>query len=188
VGFLEWYRLFTWLCLATIAAGAVLLVSRTPLAGGLGRIVRAQLDGQGIALGAVVASVATAGSLYLSEGAHLPPCRLCWFQRCAMYPLAVILIVAAIRRDRAVRPFAITLAIIGALISSWHTAVEWRPSLEGIGGSCAIDLPCSARLVPLAYGFISVPVMALSAFVLTALLVADDRPRRPITRPEETPL
>lgn len=181
---MEWYRLFTWLCLATVAAIAVALVARTPIAGALGATARAQLEGQGIALAAVVASVATAGSLYLSEGAGLTPCRLCWFQRCAMYPLAVILVVGAIRRDRSVKPYAITLAIIGALMSAWHTAVEWRPSLEGIGGSCALDAPCSARLVPLAFGFVSIPVMALSAFILTIMLVADDRPHP--SAPKET--
>ena len=52
---------------------------------------------------------AMVGSLYLSEGAHLPPCRLCWYQRIAMYSLAVILVVAVVRRDWNVRPYALTL-------------------------------------------------------------------------------
>ncbi|NDE79574.1 MAG: disulfide bond formation protein B, partial [Actinobacteria bacterium] len=51
----------------------------------------------------LVAAVATAGSLYFSEIADYVPCRLCWFQRVCMYPLAGILLVAAIRRDRNVR-------------------------------------------------------------------------------------
>ena len=34
----------------------------------------------------LVAATATAGSLYFSEVAHFLPCRLCWFQRVAMYP------------------------------------------------------------------------------------------------------
>ena len=39
-----------------------------------------------------------AGSLYFSEVANYVPCRLCWFQRIAMYPLAVILLIAASAR------------------------------------------------------------------------------------------
>ncbi len=127
-------------------------------------------------MAAVVTGTAMLGSLYLSEGAHLTPCRLCWFQRIAMYPLAVVLTIAAVRRDRSIRPYALTIAVIGALISSWHVAVEWRPSLEGIGGSCALDAPCSARLLPQSFGFMSIPTLALIAFVLAILLVALDRP------------
>jgi disulfide bond formation protein DsbB len=51
-----------------------------------------------------VATVATLGSLYYSEVADFPPCRLCWYQRIAMYPLVPILGIAAARRDR--EPYA----------------------------------------------------------------------------------
>ena len=43
-----------------------------------------------LTVAAAVAVVATAGSLYLSEVAHFVPCKLCWYQRIAMYPLPVI--------------------------------------------------------------------------------------------------
>ena len=43
------------------------------------------------------------GSLYFSEVANYEPCRLCWFQRIAMYPLAVILLVGWLRRDRGIQ-------------------------------------------------------------------------------------
>jgi disulfide bond formation protein DsbB len=194
VNVLDWYRLFTWFGLAGIAAAVVLaaalfagpVAGRFRRTGALGRgaaSLRAAIPGQGIPMAAVITSVAMAGSLYLSEGGHLTPCRLCWFQRCAMYPLAVLLVIASVRRDRAVRPYALSLSVIGALISTWHVALEWRPSLEGIGGSCAFDAPCSARLLPLRYGFMSIPTMALIAFVLAFLLVIMDRPSP--TRSEE---
>ncbi len=43
----------------------------------------------------VVAGVATAGSLYFSEVLGLVLCDLCWYQRILMYPLVVVLGVAA---------------------------------------------------------------------------------------------
>src|SRR3954469_25362869 len=46
-----------------------------------------------------IALVATLGSLFFSEVSQFIPCRLCWFQRIGMYPLAVLLLMAAIRRD-----------------------------------------------------------------------------------------
>ena len=49
-------------------------------------------------LAALVAIVTTLGSLYFSEVAHFIPCKLCWYQRIAMYPLSITLLIAALRR------------------------------------------------------------------------------------------
>ena len=96
----------------------------------------------------LVAGIAMAGSLYFSEVADFIPCRLCWFQRIAMYPLAVILLVAAIRRDRAVRWYVVPVAAIGACVSMYHYVIEWNPELE-VGDACAATGPaCSGRVVP----------------------------------------
>jgi disulfide bond formation protein DsbB len=78
-------------------------------------------------LAAIVAVTATSGSLFFSEaGEQWIPCRWCWFQRIFMYSLAVILTVAAIRRDRGVKWFAVPLAIIGICCSFWHILIEHR--------------------------------------------------------------
>src|SRR5690606_1492185 len=42
---------------------------------------------------------ATVGSPLYSEVYHLEPCRLCWYQLIAMYPMALMLLVGAIPRD-----------------------------------------------------------------------------------------
>jgi disulfide bond formation protein DsbB len=138
------------------------------------RQLRAALSGLGPALGAVVAVVATAGSLWFSEGAHFPPCELCWYQRIAMYPLAVILTMAAVRRDGAIRPYGIALAGLGAAVSTWHNAIETFPSLDG--GGCDPTNPCTLRWVE-GLGVWTIPRMALVAFglVLAALLLDDGR-------------
>ena len=114
--------------------------------------------------------VATMSSLYLSEIAHLQPCMLCWYQRIAMYPLVVVLGVGFARGDAGVWRYALPLSIIGLVISSYHVMLQIRPSLELV--PCTSGVPCSARLVAV-YGFVSIPVMASSVFVLIlALLVA----------------
>ena len=78
-------------------------------------------------LAALVAITATSGSLFFSEsGEHWTPCRWCWFQRIFMYSLAVILLVATVRRDRNVKWFAVPLAIIGICASTWHILIEHR--------------------------------------------------------------
>jgi hypothetical protein len=122
-----------------------------------------------LALAAAVAVVALLGSLYLSEIADFPPCRLCWYQRIGMYPLAVILPIAAWRRDRQVRWYALPLAVAGGAVSIYHMLVERYPSLES--GACEVTNPCSIIWVE-RFGYLTIPTMALSGFALIALLLA----------------
>jgi disulfide bond formation protein DsbB len=122
-----------------------------------------------LSLAALVTVVATLGSLYFSEIEHLRPCRLCWFQRTMMYPLAVMLLIAAIRRDRGIRPYALALAGIGAAVSTYHYLIEWDIIHEG--GACDPANPCNVLPFDRQYGFISLAFMALAgfAFVLSIL-------------------
>jgi disulfide bond formation protein DsbB len=167
----DWYRIFAWLAVATQIALLLLVIARIAGATTAGAptwaAIRGGLGDQGLALCALVAAVATAGSLYLSEGGHLVPCRLCWYQRTMMYPLAVILVIAAVRRDWSIRPYAVTLALIGAAISTWHVLVEWYPSLES-SSSCDPDNPCSALPLARYLGYLSIPTMAGTAFLFVA--------------------
>ena len=121
----------------------------------------------------VVALLASAGSLYFSEVAQFQPCQLCWYQRIAMYPLVVILGLAAWRRDTGIRVYAVPLAAIGAAISTYHYLLEWFPSLDT--GVCTVGVPCTAVWFR-EFGFISQPFLALVAFLLViALLLVPHR-------------
>ncbi|MEA3215491.1 MAG: hypothetical protein QOJ19_1647, partial [Acidimicrobiia bacterium] len=124
-----------------------------------------------LALG--VALVATLGSLYLSEVANFPPCRLCWYQRIAMYPLAVILGIAALRRDVDIRRYAIPLAAIGAAISTYHIQLERFPEQRTF---CSVDAPCNIPPVQ-EFGFVTLAVMALCGFTAIIALLAVARPQ-----------
>jgi disulfide bond formation protein DsbB len=116
----------------------------------------------------LVALVTTAGSLYYSEVAHFVPCKLCWYQRIAAYPLAILLLVAAIRRDRRVWLYVVPLALVGAGFSIYHAQLQAFPD-QG-SSFCTVTEPCTARYV-WEWKFISLPLMALSAFVIIITLV-----------------
>jgi disulfide bond formation protein DsbB len=130
--------------------------------------LRDMVDGASLFLAWGVALVATLGSLYYSEVANFPPCELCWYQRIAMYPLVVILGIAAVRRDFAVRRYVIPLVAIGAAISVYHYQLERFPSQTSL--SCAADVPCTTVWV-WRFHYISIAFMALSAFALIAALL-----------------
>jgi len=132
-------------------------------AGRAWQAVRSELVGNGPIVAWLVAAVATSGSLYFSEVADFVPCRLCWIQRACMYPLVVLLLVPRLRR------VAVVLAAIGAVVATYHVVLERFPSLE-TSGTCDPDTPCSLvwfeRL-----GFVTLPFMALSGFVLIITLL-----------------
>jgi disulfide bond formation protein DsbB len=139
----------------------------------------------GVWLAFLVAAGATLGSLYFSEIADFVPCRLCWFQRIAMYPLTVVLLVGAIRKDRAVRWYAGPLAIIGAAIAGWHTLIEWRPQLDN--GECELTGPSCTYVWFREFGFISLATMALTGFLTILILLFVRFPARlDVSDPIET--
>ena len=124
----------------------------------------AHVQDSALGLAWIVSLVATLGSLYLSEVSHFPPCTLCWLQRIAMYPLVIVLGIGALRDDRAVRWYALPLAGIGAALAFYHALVQRVPSLQQ-ATSCSAEAPCNAMWVR-EFGLISIPVMALGAFLL----------------------
>jgi disulfide bond formation protein DsbB len=126
------------------------------------------IDGYELLLAAVVAGTATLGSLYLSEIADLPPCRLCWFQRLIMYPTAVALAIAAWKRFVQVRIPIMIEVIVGAGVAFWHYLLQYNPSWQGT--SCSLEVPC-AQVWFRVLGFISIPYMALSAFLFVLVMM-----------------
>ncbi len=132
---------------------------------------RAALAPVALPLAAAVALTTSLGSLYLSEVAKFPPCILCWYQRIAMYPLAVILIVASLRKDRAVWTYVVPLGVIGFGISVYHYLIERFP--DSVTFSCTDDVPCSTVWI-WKFGFLSIPAMAGIGFatVITLVLLA----------------
>lgn len=139
------------------------------LAGAIGLVVARvaapatlrQLRPAALWLAFVVALTTTAGSLIYSEVYQFEPCRLCWYQRIAMYPLALILGIAAFRRDSAVRRYVVPVAGVGLLIAAYHYVIEWYPGLDS--GACGTGVPCTARYVE-EFGFISIAFMAICGF------------------------
>jgi disulfide bond formation protein DsbB len=141
--------------------------------------VRRGVAGNGLLLAGGVAVLAMAGSLWFSEGNHFPPCKFCWYQRIAMYPLAVLLPIAAWRRDSAMRSYGVVLAGLGLAVSAYHNYIETFPD-AGHGG-CDPTNPCTIRWVE-GLGFWTIPRMAAVCFALIIAALLLDRP----LPPEET--
>ncbi|HEY6469506.1 MAG TPA: disulfide oxidoreductase [Candidatus Dormibacteraeota bacterium] len=122
----------------------------------------------------VVAMLATLGSLYLSQIAKLTPCEFCWFQRICMYPLTLLLGIAAFRGDTGIaKRYFLTMSIVGAALATYHYQLE---HIAGEPTVCGAAVPCDIAAFNI-FGFISVPFLSLAAFLLitTLLLLARTR-------------
>jgi disulfide bond formation protein DsbB len=122
----------------------------------------------------IAAVLATFGSLYLQFGEQLNPCEFCWFQRICMYPLSLLLGIAAFRGDiQVAKRYFIGLAVVGAGLAVYHYQLERVPGEPTVCGSA---VPCNVAVINV-FGFISVPFLSMAAFLLitTLLLMARSR-------------
>lgn len=108
--------------------------------------------------------IAMLGSLYFSEVMNLPPCVLCWYQRIALYPLVVILIVGILRKNRDIAMYVLPLSLTGLAISIYHNLLYWGIIPESIA-PCMAGVSCTTKFFEW-FGFITIPFLGLIAFIV----------------------
>jgi len=130
----------------------------------------------GLRLAALIAVVTLVGSLFYSEVANFKPCLLCWYQRIGLYPLAIILPIAAFREDWDIRVYVMPINVLAALVSLWHVLEERWPTTFASAVECDPSVPCSVPWFK-SFGFMTLAWMALTASVtiFTLLLVGGSR-------------
>lgn len=116
-----------------------------------------------------IALAATLGALFVGEIMGQAPCVLCWFQRAFMFPLAIILGIAALRSDAGIWRYALPLSSVGGLIAAYHTLQYFEiiptPIVQcGVGPSCG-----GAGMTIL--GGVPLPLLALGSFAAITVLL-----------------
>jgi disulfide bond formation protein DsbB/mono/diheme cytochrome c family protein len=120
----------------------------------------------GLYVALLAAWVAASGSLYMSEVLEWEPCHWCWYQRILMYPLALILALGLIKKDRNLPHYALLLALPGAGASVYHILLQKVPYFKAME-TCATTNPCSGDyLIRLGIPFVTIPMLALMAFIV----------------------
>ncbi|MBW7458186.1 disulfide oxidoreductase [Paenibacillus sepulcri] len=123
----------------------------------------------------VVSLVAVGGSLYFSEVMGFEPCKLCWLQRICMYPLVYLLGRASYLNDRKIIGYALPLSILGGCISIYHVLEQKVPGFADIL-PCSSGIPCNTDYINW-LGFITIPILALTAFILITVFLLMGRNR-----------
>jgi disulfide bond formation protein DsbB len=117
----------------------------------------------------VVAAIATGGSLFFSEIAHFVPCELCWYQRICMYPLSLTTLFAAVHRDYRLARYLLPFPVVGAGVSVYHLLVENH--VVSTPAACQIGPGCAVKWIN-EFGYMTIPTLALTGFVLLVWLLA----------------
>jgi disulfide bond formation protein DsbB len=126
----------------------------------------------------LVAAASTLGALFFSEVMDLPPCTLCWYQRIAMFPLAILLPLGLFPFDARVVRYTLPLAVLGWGVAAFQVLLVAGVIPEGLK-PCTRGVPCAEVQVEW-LGFLNIPVLSLIAFtLLISLLAAAHRRSRP---------
>jgi len=129
----------------------------------------------GLYISLAVAFGSMALSLFYSEIIGYAACELCIIQRFFIYPQVLILGFAIWRPKKLLVNLSALLAFFGMLVSIYHVYIE---SGGSSGIACATyqagSVTCAARYV-FEFGYITFPVMALTAQMLMLLIALNYR-------------
>lgn len=126
------------------------------------------LSKNAIKIAFIVALIATCGSLFYSNFAGFTPCNLCWFQRIFMYPEVVLLGLALLKHEDGIVDSIMALAVIGWVISVYNNYIYYKHISSVF---CTALEPCTTSRV-IEFGYITIPMMALTAFSAIIMLLA----------------
>lgn len=116
-----------------------------------------------------VSTAATFGSLFYSDIAGYTPCVMCWYQRIMMYPQFVMYTMAFFTSDTKIKAYGILLSALGAVIALYHYLLQFSVVDFEICSAVGYSVSCSERFVA-SFGYITIPLMALTAFSLIITL------------------
>lgn len=118
----------------------------------------------------LIALVSTLGALFIGEIMERTPCDLCWYQRIAMFPLALILGIASFSSDMAVRRYVIPIAATGAVIAFWHSLL-FAGIIPEPAQPCTREGPSCTGGEQTLFGVLPLPFLSAASFIAIILLL-----------------
>jgi disulfide bond formation protein DsbB len=84
-----------------------------------------------------------------------------------MYPLVIILGIAAVKKDFGQAIYALPFSIIGIGMSTFHYTLQKTDLFDTSGDGCGL-IPCTTEYINW-LGFITIPFLALIGFILITI-------------------
>lgn len=133
-----------------------------------------------IIIGTTVGSVAI--SLLYSEYFGFIPCSLCWLQRIAVYPQALLSIMAFKIKDKVFFPlYSLALSFFGLLVGVYHYIYQLQPKETLTSGilPCLADgtSDCATKVIE-EFGFVTFPLLSAITFAFLIVMYLNLRRNR----------
>ncbi len=106
------------------------------------------------------------GSLIFEYALGYEPCLLCWYQRIAIFGVAILSLTGDIRKNKTLQNQIFIFSILGLLVALLHNYIDIVPSgldLCGAGPSCL-------KRYTYVFGYITIPMMSLTALLAGTIL------------------
>ncbi len=163
-----WNSLMSIGTLVLMALGVALLYALVLPGDGFSKRVSAFVSKNVLWIGFLVSLAALVSSQVYEHVIGYAPCMLCWYARVAFYPMALIFLMAIVRKDRKIVDYMMGLTVFGLIVTAYHSIIT-------VTGES--PLPCSSNGVSCLtryvyeYGFISIPLMAFVSFAFLFLVL-----------------
>jgi disulfide bond formation protein DsbB len=115
----------------------------------------------------IISLIAMLGSLFFSIIMEFTPCTLCWYQRIAMYPLVVTILIDLLSFPKVNFKYSFPLIFIGLFFSIYHNLIHYDIIPTSIS-PCVSGIPCSTKYIDI-FGFITIPMLSFIAFVIIGI-------------------
>ncbi len=105
-------------------------------------------------------------SLIYEYGFGYEPCLLCWYQRIAIFGIALLSLTADIRKNKTLQKQVLLFSLLGLMVAILHNYIDLVPSGLDI---CGTGPSCLKRYI-YEFGYITIPMMSLTVLLAGAVL------------------
>ncbi len=127
-----------------------------------------------ILIGFIISFVSLVSSLFYSNVIGFQACDLCWWQRVFLYPQVILFAIAFYNEkvkkisDEMVFLYSFVLSLIGGAIALFNYYGQmFNPDALAF---CGTQGPACSRIFFVSFGYITIPMMSLTAYLVVILL------------------
>lgn len=124
------------------------------------------------------------GSLIFEYSFGYEPCLLCWYQRIAIFGIAILSLTGDIRKNKTLQKQILAFSIIGLLVAIFHNYIDLVP---GSADVCGTGVSCLKRYVH-EFGYITIPMMSFTVLLFGVVFSSFIRSFTQASLEEELPL
>lgn len=106
------------------------------------------------------------GSLLYEFAFGFEPCLLCWYQRIAIFGIAILSLTGNIKNNKTLQKQVLIFSLLGIIVALIHNYIDIFPSGLDI---CGAGPSCLKRYVDI-FGYITIPMMSLTVLTSGALI------------------